>query len=146
MEQACVLLPENHGLIFPRGYYLPDGSSCVVGATYEYTPWSTLDATSHNLRSNQNYLRPGAIWTGRSRATRIVSSDRLPVVGQLAPSVWIATAFGSMGTSAAPFAACQLLSALFGWVPPVSNALEQALAPARFAARQARRGQLTGWS
>lgn len=128
-----------------HGYFVPDRQICTVGATYEYTPWTADQASASNRQHNAAYLQPDALWTGRHRAARTVSSDRLPVVGRLADSVWIATAFGSMGTSAAPFAAAQVASELCGWVPPMSPALEQALAPARFAQRQARRGILKKW-
>ena len=128
-----------------HGYYLPDGQSCTVGATYEYAPWQGVKATEQNRLHNAPYMHPDALWHARFRAARTVSSDRLPVVGQLAPSVWISTAFGSMGTCAAPYAAAQVASELLGWVPPVSAALEQALSPARFIQRQARRGKLRNW-
>jgi glycine/D-amino acid oxidase-like deaminating enzyme len=128
-----------------HGYYLPDGRSCTVGATYEYAPWKVAKATAQNHLNNVPYLHPHALWNARFRAARTVSSDRLPVVGQLDPTVWIATAFGSMGTSAAPFAAAQVASELLGWIPPVSTALAQALSPTRFLARQARRGKLRHW-
>ena len=129
-----------------HGYYLPQGNSCIVGATYEYRPWQTANATQQNRENNAAYLHENSRWDARFRAARTVSSDRLPVVGKLEPSVWIATAFGSMGTSAAPLAAAQIASELLGWIPPVSVALEQALSPKRFVERQERRGKLRNWS
>ncbi|MDA1073666.1 MAG: tRNA (5-methylaminomethyl-2-thiouridine)(34)-methyltransferase MnmD, partial [Proteobacteria bacterium] len=54
------------------GYVVPDGSSTVVGATYEYRPWSEEAATQKNLEqleSGRKYQ-----WQNRERATRCVSS------------------------------------------------------------------------
>jgi len=76
------------------------------------------------------------------RATRCVSSDRIPIIGQLDENLWISTVHGSLGTSSAPFAASIISSQLLGWIPPVSINVEDIIDPERFKKRQARRGIL----
>jgi len=129
--------------IVGNGYLVPDDKGVVLGASYEYSPWSTDRARAHNLQANQ-HLIPGAQlnWQHSQRATRATSSDRMPVVGRLQgpAELWLATAFGSMGTTAAPLAAAMVSNQILGWSSGVSPAVEALTDPNRFARRQARRG------
>lgn len=127
-----------------NGYFVPGETSCVVGATYEYAPWEHGRATSANLDKNRGLTALTPIPLERHRATRAVTSDRLPLVGHVRDNVWIATGFGSMGTTAAPLAAAEVCSALTGWVRPLSARVREALNPHRFKARQHRRGPARG--
>lgn len=126
-----------------NGYLVPTQSGCVLGASYEYTPWDADKARTHNQQINQHLTRSAALtWVSSERGARAVSSDRMPAVGCLDTEhpLWIATAFGSMGTSAAPLAAAMVASQILGWMPPVSADVENLTDPNRFARRQARRG------
>lgn len=133
-------LPTNTPTVVGQGYLVPTASGAVIGSTYEYKPWEPETATEHNLQHNQRYLPAAYNWHSRQRAARAVTSDRLPFVGQLQPNLWIATGFGSMGTTYAPFAAAMVQSQLLGWVQPCSEAVRGAVDPMRIARRQARRG------
>ncbi len=132
------------GPLVGSGYVVPQGDELVLGSTYEYAPWAPTRATRHNIELNAAHLSSAnLVWIGRQRATRAIASDRTPIVGQLGDNLWIATAFGSMGTTAAPLAAAILTSLICGERPPVSNACLEALHPVRFQRRQARRGRLS---
>ncbi|MEM7406364.1 MAG: tRNA (5-methylaminomethyl-2-thiouridine)(34)-methyltransferase MnmD [Pseudomonadota bacterium] len=127
-----------------NGYFVPGERSCIVGATYEYAPWDPGRATAANIEKNIQLLDSGVRPLSRYRATRAVTSDRLPIIGQVSDNLWMATGFGSMGTTAAPLAAAEVCSALMGWLPPLSARVRQALDPHRFRARQQRRGPAKG--
>lgn len=134
--------------IVGNGYLVPSGNSLVMGATYEYTPWSEAQASEKNFTQTKAYLDNAAqsAWeqqTSRQvqRGARCVSSDRHPIVGQVSDQVWISTGHGSMGTTSASLAASTIVSLLQGWIPPVSAEVYAGLSPERFAQRQARRGR-----
>jgi tRNA 5-methylaminomethyl-2-thiouridine biosynthesis bifunctional protein len=137
--------------IIGNGYLVPTDTGYALGATYEHKPWTEADATAHNRESNAQYFADAGIqpddiaWQRSVRGARAVSSDRIPVIGKLNADVshqnlWIATAFGSMGTTAAPLAAAMISSEILGWLPPVSPAIQAVADPQRFKERQARRG------
>ncbi len=135
-----------------NGYLVPTSAGCVLGASYEYSPWQPSKATAHNLNLNQHLLQVDQLqWSRRMRGARAIASDRNPIVGALDPPaahaedkaihpVWLATAFGSMGTTAAPLSAAMLSAELLGWMPPVEQQVSALMRPQRFAQRQARRG------
>ncbi|MGI9325722.1 MAG: tRNA (5-methylaminomethyl-2-thiouridine)(34)-methyltransferase MnmD [Pseudomonadales bacterium] len=135
------------------GYVVPttvqNSSQMLLGGNYEYQPWSPQHATAHNLAKVQQPLR----WLGRVRAVRVTSSDRIPVAGALLDSAQqrignrlVSVGHGSLGMTSSHLCAALLSSQLRGSAPPVTRELEQALAPARFRQRQARRGYRFGAS
>ena len=125
-----------------RGSLVPDAKGLWVGATYEYRPWPDGDAE----RANAHRLRD---WTGAMpgrpiasfRATRAVTSDRLPIVGPDADEegVWFTLGHGSHGTVTAPFAAECIASQIVGEVAPADAEMLELLSPNRFRQRQLRR-------
>ncbi|XOV82948.1 MAG: tRNA (5-methylaminomethyl-2-thiouridine)(34)-methyltransferase MnmD [bacterium] len=126
-----------------NGYLVPDDTGVVLGASYEYRPWSQAQARNHNLQANQHLIPDADLtWQHSQRAARATSSDRMPIIGRLdgPAEIWLATAFGSMGTTAAPLAAAMVSNQLLGWSSGVSAAIEALTDPNRFARRQARRG------
>ena len=133
----------SHLPVVGNGYLVPDDEGVVLGASYEYSPWTQDKARSHNLQANQ-HLIPGAdlTWQHSQRAARATSSDRMPIIGRLdgPTEMWLATAFGSMGTTAAPLAAAMVANQILGWSSGVSTEVEDLTDPNRFARRQARRG------
>ena len=129
--------------IVGNGYLVPDDKGVVLGASYEYTAWSQDKARAHNLQANQHLIEDAQLrWQHSQRAARATSSDRMPVIGRLQgeAELWLATAFGSMGTTAAPLAAAMVSNQILGWSSGVSSAVEILTDPNRFAQRQARRG------
>jgi glycine/D-amino acid oxidase-like deaminating enzyme len=56
------------------------------------------------------------------------------------PGLWITSGHGSMGNVTSHLAGAVISAALSGHPPPVSDDLSAAFLPARFRARQARRG------
>jgi tRNA 5-methylaminomethyl-2-thiouridine biosynthesis bifunctional protein len=72
-------------------------------------------------------------WSG----VRCASSDRRPLVGEVASGLWVSTAMGSRGLTFAPLCAELIAARLHGEPLPVEAKLAQALAvsrrgPARF--------------
>jgi tRNA 5-methylaminomethyl-2-thiouridine biosynthesis bifunctional protein len=66
-------------------------------------------------------------WTG----VRCASADRRPLVGQLAPGLWIAAAMGSRGLSFGVLAGELLAARLHGEPLPIERKLADALDAAR---------------
>ncbi len=137
--------------VIGNGYLVPTDEGCALGATYENTPWPAADATAHNLKLHAHYLADAGLettdlrWLRRARGARAVTSDRVPLIGKFEmvgaqQQQWIATAFGSMGTSVAPLAAAMVTNEILGWMSPVSAEVQAAVLAERFRERQARRG------
>ena len=122
------------------GYCVPSQDSYVVGSTYEYTPWSDGKATRTNL-ARLRTLSPSAEFKHLKsfRASRAVTSDRMPVVGRTAHQPWLNLGHGSSGTTTAPFAGEALASLICGELPPGSADIIDALSPGRFTIRQQKR-------
>ena len=123
-----------------KGYRWARHGKAYLGATYEYTPWSVEEATQFNLKNHSESLPAHWQWKARYRASRAVTSDRVPFIGHLGGNVWIATGHGSGGTTSAPFAAEILTSLILGWLPPTSRAVVELVSPRRIKERQKRRG------
>jgi tRNA 5-methylaminomethyl-2-thiouridine biosynthesis bifunctional protein len=126
-----------------NGYFIPDPGQrgFTLGATFEYRPWDPSAATRRNEADNAHYLNSlDYRWVTRRRGARCVTSDRIPAVGQMADTTWVASAYGSMGTTFAPYLADLVASRLLGWMPTAAPNIVRLLEPARFKARQARRG------
>jgi tRNA 5-methylaminomethyl-2-thiouridine biosynthesis bifunctional protein len=66
-------------------------------------------------------------WSG----VRCVSTDRRPLVGELAPGLWVTTAMGSRGLTFAALCADLLAARLHGEPPPLPQPLADALDLAR---------------
>ncbi len=138
--------PPTRMPVVGNGYLVPAGEKCVMGATYEHTPWLPDEATAHNQRINAHLLDANTLrWHGRYRGARCVSSDRIPVAGTLdleggPQATWLLTGLGSMGTTAGPLGAAIISAMLLGWLPPTTADVISLLRPQRFAERQARRG------
>ena len=121
------------------GTVVPAASSVWAGATYEYRPWATQDATSANARRFQRLFGVAAGKPlGRFRGIRAVTSDRLPVIG-CDEGVWFNLGHGSHGTTTAILGAEIVASAIAGEVSPVTTDLLELVRPGRFRERQKRR-------
>ncbi|MEM1229492.1 MAG: hypothetical protein AAGI15_03070, partial [Pseudomonadota bacterium] len=127
------------------------GAAQVLGASYEYSPWAPRRASAHN-RSTTGVETAGSarLW---QRSMRTVSSDRLPVAGMLhsadaqpLPDLWASAGHGSHGFTTAPLCAAHLAALLTGMAPVIGLDIAAAIDPARFRARQARRGYRFGAS
>jgi tRNA 5-methylaminomethyl-2-thiouridine biosynthesis bifunctional protein len=70
-------------------------------------------------------------WTG----VRCAAADRRPLVGELAPGLWISTAMGSRGLTFAPLCAELLAARLHGEPLPLERKLAEALDVARIRRR-----------
>ena len=121
------------------GPVVPAARSVWAGATYEYRPWATQDATSANA---QRFQRLFGVAPGKSlerfRGIRAVTSDRLPVIG-FDEGAWFNLGHGSHGTTTAILGAEIVASAIVGEVTPVATDLLELVRPGRFRERQKRR-------
>jgi tRNA 5-methylaminomethyl-2-thiouridine biosynthesis bifunctional protein len=118
---------------------------CVVGATYDLEdedPAPRVESHASNLERAAGIL-PGFTFDPKSVhgrvAFRAVAPDRLPIVGKISSEVHGAFAYGSRGLLWSTLAAELIASELEGDPLPVEGALCDALSPARFARRAARR-------
>ena len=137
-----------HSVVLRAGMVLPavDGL-CVVGATYDFDdedPAPRAAGHAANLERAQHIL-PGFAFDPESVEGRVgfraVTADRLPVVGHLQENRYGAFAYGSRGLVWASLAAELIASELDGDPLPVEGTLADALRPARFAERAARRAR-----
>ncbi len=118
---------------------------CVVGATYDLEdedPAPRVESHASNLERAAGIL-PGFTFDptlvhGRV-AFRAVAPDRLPIVGRISNEVHGAFAYGSRGLLWSTLAAELIASELEGEPLPMEGTLCDALSPARFAKRAARR-------
>ena len=93
-----------HHIVAHNGYVAPRQDMLFAGSTYEYSPWPTGEATRTN-KARIETLLPGMPFEHRDvfRADRVVSSDRLPIAGEITENSWVSWAHGSGGTITAPF-------------------------------------------
>ena len=125
--------------IVGNGTVVPAEGSVWAGATYEYRPWATEDATSANAQRFQRLFgNPPGKALERFRGIRAVTSDRLPVIGFDA-GTWFNLGHGSHGTTTAILGAEIVASAIAGEVAPVTTDLLELVRPGRFRERQKRR-------
>lgn len=150
MEIASIA-PRPSVPIFSQGYLCPLGDGqFALGATYEQAPWTAARATTFNLERAAAWWRRASVGglsvtrTGSVRGVRGVSSDRLPLIGALTgvdqAGIYLNLAHGSNGTATAPLGAAMIAELLGGEFAPITRPEFDAVAPARFVARQARRG------
>ncbi|HEY1227837.1 MAG TPA: FAD-dependent oxidoreductase, partial [Ramlibacter sp.] len=131
-----------------NGHFLPavplaDGMAWLTGSTYGRGETS-LDPRDEDQLANLDRLRTlepevasalapgftsGAVqaWCG----VRCASSDRRPLVGEIAPGLWVSTAMGSRGLTFAWLAADLLAARLHGEPLPLPSRLASALDVAR---------------
>lgn len=134
-ESAVPLL-----VLIQDGYIVPSQSGCVVGSTYEYTTWESGLATTTNLGKLQAVTkRKNWTHTGSFRGQRTITSDKLPIVGQISPNTWVNLAHGSAGTASTPYCAEILACRYLGELAPLSLECIDSLHPDRFRERQVRR-------
>ncbi len=129
-----------HHVVAHNGYIAPRRDVLFAGSTYEYRPWAKGEATRTN-KARIEYLLRGVDLELQAvfRADRVVSSDRLPIVGEVASHRWVSWAHGSGGTITAPFAAELIASSILKEIPAGSPEIPRLLYPDRFRIRQQRR-------
>jgi tRNA 5-methylaminomethyl-2-thiouridine biosynthesis bifunctional protein len=127
-----------------NGSYLETDTEWLVGATYDRDNCS-LENSIHDQAENferlENLapdmaarLKPaferGLVknWVG----IRCATSDRLPVVGEITPGIWLCTAMASRGLTFAPLCAELLAAQLHDEQLPLSPRLVKALGVQRF--------------
>lgn len=123
-----------------KGYFTPvDHGQHCVGATYARDSES-LQARSEDREENLANLRDNlapASWPAQLKpqsdraAIRNTTRDHLPMVGELAPNLWVMGGLGSRGFTAAPLAASALVAAMTSQPMPLSASLWQRLQPQR---------------
>jgi tRNA 5-methylaminomethyl-2-thiouridine biosynthesis bifunctional protein len=136
-----------------EGYVAPhtDEDLVAAGATYEYEPWPVQQASERNYEHLRRLGVEQFEASTQIKATRSVSSDRNPIIGNLfslegerQPDRLVSTGHGSMGTVTTHLAASVLHASLNGDITPVADSLEALISPLRFRTRQARRGYRFG--
>ena len=135
-------------VVLRGGFVLPPVEGiCVVGASYDLEDDdAAVRADSHaaNIERLERILpalnAPELAPLEGRVAFRAVVPDRLPIVGEIAPGVYCAIAFGSRGLVWAMLAAELIASMLEGEPLPIEGRLVDALSPARFRRASESRG------
>jgi tRNA 5-methylaminomethyl-2-thiouridine biosynthesis bifunctional protein len=135
-------------VVLRGGFVLPPVEGlCVVGASYDLEDEdAAVRADSHggNIERLERILpalNPQELAPLQGRvAFRAVVPDRLPIVGEIAPGVYCAIAFGSRGLVWAALAGELIGSMLEGEPMPIEGRLVDALSPARFRRASESRG------
>jgi tRNA 5-methylaminomethyl-2-thiouridine biosynthesis bifunctional protein len=133
-----------------QGHCIPDfpsanGRAWLIGASYERDAIHSESCEADRIGNLERLrsLLPGAAealapcfeqgrvqdWAG----VRCTSPDRLPMLGTLAPGLWVSTAMGSRGLSFAHLCAELLAARLHGEPLPLEKKLAAALDVQRFA-------------
>lgn len=151
--QVTLLAPTDisasmHKVVCHKNYLAPvvDGLHCI-GATFQKEPVTDFAARREDDLENLETLNrnlPGLGFTakdirGARAGYRATTPDRLPMAGQVAENLYLATGFGAHGMTGAPLIGDMLAAMISGEPLPLPAALAQAFAPGRFAARHARR-------
>ena len=146
IEGQLDVFSQNNITTMPRqvliqdGYIVPVKSGCAVGSTYEYTRWKPGAATTNNLHKLRDATQlQNWIHEGTFRGNRTVTSDKLPIIGQVRPNLWVNLAHGSAGTSSAPYCAELVASQITQELAPLWRECSDVLNPNRFKERQSRR-------
>jgi tRNA 5-methylaminomethyl-2-thiouridine biosynthesis bifunctional protein len=128
------------------GYISPSvGGMHCAGATYDHHRTDCqADAAGHRRNLDDIHAHVPALGFAQSvnsdtlqgrAALRVVSRDRLPVIGEVAQcggGVYVSVAHASRGLISAPLAAEWLASAIMGDVLPVTHDVSRVLSPSRF--------------
>lgn len=120
-----------------KGYVIPLGDGYLTGATYHRDALQTVTPARHaeNI-AELNALLPhwfqGEVTAGRS-SVRATTPDRMPYIGQLDEGLYISTGHGSRGLLSGPLAAEIIASHIAGEASPVTDVMEAAVCPRRFA-------------
>jgi tRNA 5-methylaminomethyl-2-thiouridine biosynthesis bifunctional protein len=128
------------GMVLP-----PVDGVCVVGASFDLEdddPMPRAESDAGNVERLERILgvKQNLPEKFDNRvAFRSVAPDRLPIVGKLADGVYGAFAYGSRGIIWAALAAELIAAEVEGEPLPLEGKLADALHPARFARRAARR-------
>lgn len=131
-----------------HGHFIPSvpvagGEAWLCGATYDRNDADTAmrdtdhQANLHKLQGLAPALaeqlaapfnqREVNAWTG----VRCTATDRRPLLGEVGPALWLATALGSRGLTFAPLCAELLAARLHGEPLPLPRELADALAASR---------------
>ena len=120
-----------------RGFIAPiDGRQLVFGSTYEHEPLSKDAARTQNIHRTGTWLEalgarlPSPVessWRGR----RLYHHDRMPIVGEVEPRLFVNTAHGSAGSTLAPLGAEVITSAILADPPALSPELVDLMRPTR---------------
>ncbi|MEJ0010836.1 MAG: FAD-dependent 5-carboxymethylaminomethyl-2-thiouridine(34) oxidoreductase MnmC [Alphaproteobacteria bacterium] len=124
-------------IVCHKGYIVPRGDSCLLGATYDHADFSRA-VTEANHARNLDAARaalPG--WriadavTGGRTSLRATTPDRMPTIGEMEAGLYVSTGHGSRGMISAPLAAEMIASWISSGAPPVTQALAHSVSPLR---------------
>ena len=123
-----------------EGYVVCTKDGYSAGSTYEYKPWPKSAARTANQERIDRLIGSVELsHVGSFRSRRTVTSDHMPIAGDVDSNVWVNLAHGSSGTTSAPFCAEIIASEISGEIPPLQQSHMNTLSPDRFEIRQSRR-------
>jgi tRNA 5-methylaminomethyl-2-thiouridine biosynthesis bifunctional protein len=127
------------------GYLTPAlAGQHIIGSTYErHSDTTDIRKEDHQTVMNElaetlpelaETLTPTKGWANVRSATR----DRMPLIGELAPNLYINTAHGSRGIHSCPFGGEMLASMITAETLPLSRQAQRAVDPLRFKDKMAK--------
>ncbi len=132
-EGYAVDLP-GAGRLFGASFH-PGDASRVLKETEHDENRQRLASIAPSLAEG---LPPASQLQGRA-SVRATTPDRLPIVGALAPGLWVSTGHGARGLTWSAWLAEYLVSRITGTPSPLPRSLAAGLEPQRFAQREANR-------
>lgn len=137
------------GAISFGAYVLPTPGGVLFGATHDRGDLGVEirdTDTARNLAGLKAALprlagRLSTVKVQGWAATRATTTDYLPLAGAWSESLYVLTGLGSRGFTLAPLLAEHIAADILGAPSPLPQRLADLVAPSRFAARAARRGE-----
>lgn len=127
-------------IILNDGYICPVQGTVASGSTYEYQDWPAGEATSTNRKRLEQLLQHSQFqWHKSFRGQRVVTSDRLPIIGNTSENTWASLGHSSSGTTSTILGGELIASRIAGRLAPLSPYIASAIDPWRFKIRQQRR-------
>ena len=127
-------------ILIQNGYVAPTKNLIAAGSTYEYKTWEPGLATTTNMERVKRVLGDIDLETvDIFRSSRVITSDRFAIAGQLRQGCWASWGHASGGTISAPYSAELIASQILGEVPIGTPGTRRITSPDRFELRQRRR-------
>ncbi len=123
-------------IVSHRGYVIPAGAHCIVGATYDRTDLSGAVTEANHAENLQHAREALPSWQGDAvlggrTSLRATTPDKLPYVGAVGEGLYVSIGHGSRGMISAPLAAEILVSQILGQMVPLTPELRAAISPQR---------------
>ena len=124
-------------IVSHRGYIIPAGDTCLIGATYDRDDLSGAITDANHAENLQHAREALGSWAdglqlrGGRTSFRATTPDRLPYVGRVEAGLYVSLGHGSRGMISAPLAAEVIAAQLNDEMVPLTPELLRATDPLR---------------